>query len=312
MDVNGFIHFSMKLHGTVSGRLSSSPNVQNLPKRTFEIISPTGKVIEPSNIRGIFTAPPGYKVFSVDLSQAELRIMADYAKDYVMFDYIKNKIDTHWRGCQKIFYDNDTSLVYNPKDPVMKRFRKLTKLCNFGGLYGGSNKKKVQSVNEKLELGEQKITIEIADKHTDWFNGEFFRIHEYVHEMGAHIKRYGWIDNKFGRRRRLPDSQSSKKWLVAEAQRQGINTQIQGTASDIAQCGFMRIQKYLEHHNFKSRLIFTVHDECVGYLHENEIEELTPIIPELMVIKDDEWLPLDLIEVPLESEIEIFNNRWGD
>jgi len=312
MDANGFIHFSMKLHGTVSGRLSSSPNVQNLPKRTFEIISPTGKVIEPSNIRGIFTSPPGYKVFSVDLSQAELRIMADYAQDYVMFDYIKNKIDTHWRGCQKIFYNDDTSLVYNSKDPVMKRFRKLTKLCNFGGLYGGSDKKKVQSVNEKLELGEQKINIEIASKHTDWFNGEFFRIHEYIHEMNHHIKRYGWIDNKFGRRRRLPDSQSNRKWVVAEAQRQGINAQIQGTASDIAQCGFIRIQEYFKNNNFKSRLIFTVHDECVGYIHESEIEELTPIIPEIMVIKDTKWLPLDKIKVPLESEIEIFNNRWGD
>ena len=312
MDANGFIHFSMKLHGTVSGRLSSSPNVQNLPKRTFEIISPTGKVIEPSNIRGIFTSPPEYKVFSVDLSQAELRIMADYAQDYVMFDYIKNKIDIHWRGCQKVFYNNDTNLVYNSKDWTMKRFRKLVKLCNFGGLYGGSNKKKVQSVNEKLELGEQKITLEIASTHTDWFNSEFFRIQEYIHEMNHHIKRYGWIDNKFGRRRRLPDSQSSRKWIVAEAQRQGINAQIQGTASDIAQCGFMRIQEYLKDNNFKSRLIFSVHDECVGYIHESEIEELTPIIPELMVVKDTKWLPLDKIEVPLESEIEIFNNRWGD
>ena len=201
---------------------NSTPNVQNLPRRTPSITTLTGRVIEPSNIRGIFTAPPPFKLFSSDLSQAELRIMADYANDIMMLDYIKRKEDIHWTGCLKIFY-KDQKLIYDSKNPEMKRLRKLTKLCNFGGVYGGSDHKKVSSVNEKLELGEPKIDLKIAGAHTEWFNSEFPDIQNYIKVQNDHIAKYGWIDNKFGRRRRLPDVFTKDKYLIAEAQRQGIN-----------------------------------------------------------------------------------------
>lgn len=309
MDVNGFIHFIMKLHGTVSGRLSSTPNVQNLPRKTFEIITPTGRVIEPSNIRGIFTAPPPFKVFSADLSQAELRIMADYAEDERMLYYIKNNIDIHWRGTQLVFYDGK-EVIYNKTDSEMKRLRKLIKLCNFGGLYGGSDQKKVTSVNEKLELGEQKINLKIASKHSDWFFiQEFKRIRQYIEEMEKHILENGWIDNKFGRRRRLPEAKSENRKVVAEAQRQGINAQIQGTASDIVQLAYIKTCNWIKEKNLKSRALWTVHDEIDGYVHPDEEELLREMIPKFMTEKT---FPVDRIEVPLESEFEVFNNRWGD
>jgi DNA polymerase-1 len=298
----------MKLHGTVSGRLSSTPNVQNLPRKTFKIVSPTGRVIEPTNIRGIFTAPPPFKLFSSDLSQAELRIMADYADDFMMLDYIKRNVDIHWTGCLKIFY-GDKDLIYDKNNSEMKRLRKLTKLCNFGGLYGGSDRKKVSSVNEKLELGEPKIDMRIAGAHTEWFNSEFPDIQKYIKEQEKHILQYGWIDNKFGRRRRLPDALSKDEYLRAEACRQGINAQIQGTASDIVQLSMIRIVKWLEDNDMKSKIIWSVHDEVDGYAHPDEIEILKEIVPKMMCEKVP---PIDKIKVALESEFDVFKNRWGD
>lgn len=308
LDEDGFIHYIMKLHGTTTGRLSSTPNVQNLPRKTPEITTLTGRVIHPSNIRGIFTAPPPFRLFSSDLSQAELRIMADYANDYMMLDYIKRKEDIHWKGCLKIFYQ-DKNLIYDSKNPEMKRLRKLTKLCNFGGLYGGSNRKKVSSVNEKLELGEPKIDLAIAAAHTEWFNSEFSDIQTYIRIQEDHIEEHAWIDNKFGRRRRLPDAKSKDKFLKAEAKRQGINAQIQGTASDIVQLAVIRIAKWLDENKMQSKIIWTVHDELDGYTHPNEIEILKEIIPKMMCEKVP---PIDRIKVDLESEFEVYNNRWGD
>jgi DNA polymerase I-like protein with 3'-5' exonuclease and polymerase domains len=297
LDTNNRVHASYLLHGTSSGRLSSRPNVQNLPKKTRK-----------SNIRGIFIAKPGYKLWSSDLSQAELRIMADYAQDLVMLDYIARGEDIHWKGCLEIFYHGQ-NLSYDSHDFQMKRYRKLTKLCNFGKLYGAASPKVMQSVNEKLEKGEEKISLAIADAHGEWFFSEFYRIKEYLAEMEDHILTYGWIDSKLGRRRHLPDAFSDNKMKRAEAVRSGINSQIQGSASDIAQFGFMKVRNWIKENNLRSNVLFSVHDEIDGELHPDEEELMSINVPRLMVEK---VYPIDIFKVKLESEFEVFNNRWGD
>ncbi|HLD98236.1 MAG TPA: DNA polymerase [Candidatus Nanoarchaeia archaeon] len=295
------LHFSMKVVGTTSGRLSSTPNVQNLPKKTPK-----------SNIRGIF-APPSdeYKFFSADLSQAELRLMADHAQDFNMLDDIEAGRDIHWMAALDLFYHGQ-NLEYDSKDPQMKRYRKLTKLCNFGGLYGGSDDKKVSSINEKLERGEEKVDLTLAADHSKWFWSRYHRTAEFQSEVRDFALSTGFLISKLGRIRRLPEVNSTNNAAWEEAFRQGINSIIQGAASDIAQCGFMRIREYFKDNQLKSCCLFTVHDEADGYLHVNEIDMLKPIIPNLMVVKDTKWLPLDRIKVKLESELEIFKNRFGE
>lgn len=290
---------------------NSTPNVQNLPRKIPQIKLISGEIKPGMNIRGIFIAPKDYKLFSVDLSQAELRIMCEMAQDQVMQYYIDNNIDIHWKGALKVFL-HDRDIPYDAKNGELKRLRKLVKLCNFGGLYGGSDQKKVQAVNEKLEFGEEKITMAIAQAHSEWFWSEFSRTQEYLKEMEEHILTFGWIDNKFGRRRRLPDAFSMKKNLRAEAVRQGINAQIQGCASDIAQCGYLKICDWFEENNMKSKALWTVHDEVDGIVHESELELVKNNLEKIMVEKTDKYLPLSIIQVKLESELEIFKERWGD
>jgi DNA polymerase-1 len=228
-----------------------------------------------------------------------------------MIDDINQGRDIHWMAALDLFY-HGKQLEYDSKNPEMKRFRKLTKLCNFGGLYGGSNDKKVQSINEKLERGEEKINISLASAHSEWFWSRYYRTLEFHEEVRDFALSTGFIFSKLGRIRRLPEVNSTNNGKFEEAFRQGINAMIQGCSSDIAQCGFMRVREYFEEHNLKSRCLFSIHDEVDGYLHIDEIEVLKPIIPDLMVKKDTKWLPLDRIQVKLESELEIFKNRFGD
>jgi hypothetical protein len=176
-------------------------------------------------------------------------------------------------------------------------------------LVHNSDRKKVSSVNEKLELGEPKIDLKIAGAHTEWFNSEFPDIQNYIKVQNDHIAKYGWVDNKFGRRRRLPDVFTKDKYLIAEAQRQGINAQIQGTASDIVQLSIIRITKWLEENQMQSKIIYSVHDELDGYGHPEELEILKEVIPKMMCEK---VFPINKIKVELESEFDVYNHRWGD
>jgi uracil-DNA glycosylase family 4 len=309
MDPDGFVHTSYLLHGAVSGRLSSRPNLQNMPKKT-----------KTANIRGVFTARPGWRFWSCDESQVEMRIMADYAQDPIMLYYIDNNIDIHWRGCKEVFY-NGKELEYDPTDFQMKRNRKLTKLCNFGGMYLGSDQTKVEKVNEKLERDEPKITMQDAQRHSEWFWSEFERTKEYQLEMKEHILCNGWIDSKFGRRRILPDAFSDKKYFREEAVRAGINAQIQGTASDIAQWGFIKIYDYCRDNNLESWPLITVHDEADGESPEHELELIKEITPKLMTSKTFSIHPdgierkidiSNIIKVKIDSEFEVFKERWGN
>jgi len=278
-------------HGFINH--NSTPNVQNLPRD--------------KKIRGIFIAEKDYKLFSCDLAQAELRIMADYSNDKVMLKWIQDGIDIHWVACLNLFYHNQ-KIEYDPNNSEHKRYRKLTKLCNFGGLYGGKDEKKVQSVNEKLDRKEEKLTLETARAHSEWFNSTFKRIHKYLKEMEDFILTYGYIDNIFGGRRRLSDAFSSEKYLRAEAVRQGINAQIQGTASHICQFAYIRVDKWFRENNMKSRVLWTVHDEIDGEVHNSEIELIKSNLERLMTSKE---YPIDRIKVPLDADLTIFNERWG-
>jgi uracil-DNA glycosylase family 4 len=294
LDTNGRVHTSFLIHGTVSGRLSSRPNVQNIPRD--------------KRIRGIFTAAEGYDLFGCDLSQAELRIMAEYAQDHVMLDWINRNIDIHWEATKGVMYPNQPDLIYDPTNKEHKDHRKTMKSGNFGRLYGAATDKVMQTFNEKLERGEPKPSRELIEKHGQWFFSTFFGIADFLKEQEDFILTYGYVESLFGRRRRLPDAFSDNKFKRAEAVRQGINAQIQGTASDITQFGAIRIDKFLRENNYKSRFLFSVHDELIFELWKEESEELQKIIPVMMVEK---VYPCDRFKVKLDSEGTLYNHHWG-
>lgn len=201
---------------------NSSPNVQNLPRKTPQINLPDGKIKKATNVRGILIARDGYKLGACDLSQAELRLMGDYANDQVLINWVNNDYDIHWEATLNVFY-HGRKMEYDSKNPEHKKFRKFMKSGNFGRLYGGGTPKVYAAMLEKMERGEEKPTYEVMELHGEWFFSTFWRIKEYLEEMRVHILTHHWIDSKFGRRRRVPAAASSYRFIQEEAVRQSIN-----------------------------------------------------------------------------------------
>jgi DNA polymerase-1 len=282
VDENDRIHPSFLLHGTVTGRVSSKgPNIQNIPR-------------DP-RIKGMFIPEKGYKFVEIDYSQAELRVMAFYSKDKLMTEQYVKKQDIHLATASFIF-------MKKPED-VTKDERKTAKLVNFGYLYGATPQKAHSSINERVAAEKEVITLVEAKVFREKFFANYFGINRFIANTRRHILKTGEIKSCFGRVRRLPQVESPLDEKKAEAQRQGLNALIQGTASDLTQLALIRVHKFLL--PYKSRFLFTVHDAIVMEIHETEMH----LIDEIKEIMEQN---VEGFDFPLEADVDIFNNRWGN
>jgi len=281
-DENSRVHPSFLLHGTVTGRISSKgPNVQNIPR-------------DP-RIKGMFIPEKGFSFVEIDFSQAELRVMAYYSKDKVMTQQYIDGEDIHLATASFIF-------MKDPKD-ITKAERKTAKLVNFGYLYGATPQKAHSSINERVGIDDKIITLREAKIFREKFFQNYYGVNKFIYNTRRNILKNGKIKSCFGRIRTLPQVKSPYDEKKSEAQRQGLNALIQGTASDLTQLSLIAIHKFLI--PYKSRFMFTVHDAIVFEVHKSE-EHLLPKLKEIM---EQEYKPF---KFPMEADIEVFNNRWGN
>lgn len=281
-DKNDRIHPSFLLHGTVTGRVSSKgPNIQNIPR-------------DP-RIKGMFIPEKGYRFVEIDYSQAELRVMAFYSKDKLMTQQYMEKQDIHLATASFIF-------MKDPKE-ITKDERKTAKLVNFGYLYGATPQKAHSSINERVAAGKEVISLAQAKQFREKFFSNYFGINRFIANTRRNVLKVGEIKSCFGRIRRLPQVESPLEEKKAEAQRQGLNALIQGTASDLTQLALIRVHKFLL--PYKSRFLFTVHDAIVFEVHITE-EFLIQQLKEMM---EEE---VEGFKFPLEADVDIYNNRWGN
>lgn len=282
LDENNRIHPSFLLHGTVTGRISSkNPNIQNIPRDPI--------------IKGMFIPEKGYNFVEMDFSQAELRVMAYYSKDKEMTAQYTAGEDIHLGTASFIFK--------LPPAEISKRQRKIAKLVNFGYLYGASARKAHQSISEKLQGDEISITLREAEKFRRDFFVKYTGIDRFIKKVKRHIMVKKIIVSCFGRIRRLPQVESPYEEKKQEALRQGLNALIQGTASDLTQLALVQIHKFLI--PYKSRFLFTVHDAIVLEVHKSEKHILT----KLKQIMEQSRKPFNF---PIEADISVFKNRWGN
>ena len=283
LDPNGRIHNSFLLHGTTTGRLASrGPNLQNIPRD--------------KRIKGMFIADPSFYPVEIDYSQAELRVMAYYSQDPVLKQqYLDNK-DVHLTTACYIFH----------KQPheVTKWERKRAKLVNFGFLYGAGWKRALESIKEKLGPGE----VAPTEEEIQYFRRQFFELYQgidrYIKSTHRFIMDNGYVENCFGRIRRLPQIMSPDDDKQHEALREGLNAIIQSTASDIAQIGLIKADAFLREQKAASRFILSVHDALIFEFHKDEIE----LIGQVKRIMEDAPAPFDM---PVITEPEVFLKRWG-
>lgn len=276
--LDGRVHTSFNQTVTATGRLSSSePNLQNIPIRTE-----TG-----SQIRKAFIAEPGFKILKADYSQIELRIVASLANDQAMLEIFNTGGDIHAQ----------TAALINGLDikDVTKEIRRTAKEINFGVLYGMgawglANRTGISNAEA------QKFIFKYFDTFKD--------VKKWLDETVEIAKEKGYVETLYGRRRFLPEINSSIQQVKSSAERMAVNMPIQGTAADLIKLAMVEINNKLPSVSEKSRMILQVHDELVFEVPENEIKKVSDFVRESMcnVMK---------LRAPIEVEVSVGHN-WGE
>jgi DNA polymerase-1 len=272
------VHTSYGQAIAVTGRLSSNnPNLQNIPVRT-ERGREIRKAFVPRN--------SDHLIISADYSQIELRIVAAISGDPAMSEAFRQEKDIHTATAAKVFNVEE--------DDVTKEMRYKAKSVNFGIIYGQGAFGLAQNLG--ISRTEAKEIIENYKK-------QFSHIQKYMDESIQFCKTNGYVQTLMGRKRWLKDINSSNFTVRGYAERNAINSPIQGTAADMIKLAMINIHKEFKKNKFKSRMIMQVHDELVFDAHKSEVEIIKPIIMEGM--KNALTLPNN---VPVEAEIGVGEN----
>jgi DNA polymerase I len=277
----GRVHTSYAQAVAVTGRLSSNnPNLQNIPIRTDR-----GK-----EIRKAFIPRDENRILvSADYSQIELRIVAAISGDPNMCEAFKLGKDIHTATAAK---------VYNVAEAdVTKEMRYKAKSVNFGIIYGQG----AFGLAENLGISRTE-----AKEIIDNYKREFAGIQQYMDNTINFAREHGYVETLMGRKRWLRDINSSNFTVRGFAERNAINSPIQGTAADMIKLAMIKIHHQLKKENLQSKMILQVHDELVFDAIESEMDILKPLILENM--KSAMILPND---VPIEAELGMGKN-WLD
>ena len=267
--VDGRIHSSLQQMVTATGRLASqNPNLQNIPVR-----SEAGKLIR----KAFIARSEEYSILSADYSQVELRLMAALSADPSMISAFVEGRDIHAETAARIYGV--------AREEVTSAMRRAAKTVNFGIIYGIS----AFGLSQRLDCPRGEAAA-LIDSYFTQFPG----VKQCMDKLVEDARSKGYAETLCGRRRYLPDLNSSNFNLRAAAERTAINTPIQGSAADMIKIAMVRVHKLLQ--GRRSRLIMQIHDELLIDLHRDE-HELIPAIIETM----QQALPLPH-GVPLEVE----------
>ena len=275
MTTENKIHANFNQTVAVTGRLSSNnPNLQNIPIRDER-----GR-----NIRKAFipSSPNGY-IISADYSQIELRVMASLADDKHMQEAFEKDLDIHTATASRIYGI--------PLTDVDKTMRRSAKTANFGILYG------ISAFGLAKRLG---IPRKEANELIQEYFNKYPQIKTFIDSTIEKVKELGYTETLYGRRRYLPEINSDNAQIRAYAERNAVNTPIQGTAADIIKNAMLLVDKELSEKGLKCKLILQVHDELVFDVPEGENEILPPILKQVMENSSS-------LKVPMK--VEISNGR---
>lgn len=271
----GRIHTSFNQTVVVTGRLSSSgPNLQNIPVRDDD-----GK-----RVRECFVAKPGCQIVSADYSQVELRLMAHFSQDEHLLEAFRRGDDVHAATAAKI-YGVDIADV-SPDQ------RRRAKTANFGIIYGIS----AFGLAERLDIPRRE-----AKELIDGYFASFPGVKSYMDKCVEEARTTGVVKTLYGRRRELPDINSRNQVVRSVAERNAINTPIQGTAADIIKIAMVNVHNALREKGFGARMILQVHDELVLEVPDGEVEAVAALVKEKMESAAS-------LSVPLTAEVGVGHN----
>jgi len=265
------IHCNIRLTGTDTGRLKvTDPPLQTLPVRTE-----LGK-----QVRNAFIARPGCQLVFVDLSQIEMRVLADVSNCSNLITLFSQGGDIHTDTATKVFgvsRDEARSDLY----------RKPIKNVNFGVVYGISAQGLYNLMVENEVEGWDLQACEQLIK--DYFL-LYPEIKTYTQETIAYAIRNGCVRDMFGRRRIIPEIKSPFEWVRQEGYRQAANGPIQMGAQGILKLATNRI--YQDRYQIPFKFLMQVHDELVVECPEDEVENVARFIRCLMEMTTQLSVPI--------------------
>ncbi len=269
----GRVHTSYAQAVAVTGRLSSNnPNLQNIPIRTER-----GREIR----KAFIPRNEEFVLLSADYSQIELRIVASISADPNMCEAFRTGKDIHTATAAKVFGVDE-------KD-VTKEMRYKAKSVNFGIIYGQGAFGLADNLG--ISRGEAK---EIIDNYKKQFAG----IQKYMDDTINFAREFGYVQTLMGRKRWLKDINSANFTVRGFAERNAINSPIQGTAADMIKLAMIRVHEEFRKQGLRSKMLLQVHDELVFDAHKSELDIIKPLIKRCMQAA----LPLPN-EVPADAEV---------
>ena len=268
----GRVHTTYGQAVAVTGRLASNnPNLQNIPVRTDR-----GKEIR----KAFIPRDNKHILVSADYSQIELRIVAAISGDPNMCKAFKDGTDIHTATAAR---------VYNvPEKEVTKEMRYKAKSVNFGIIYGQG------AFGLADNLG---ISRTEAKEIIDNYKKEFPGIQQYMDNTINFARENGYVETLMGRKRWLRDINSANFTVRGFAERNAINSPIQGTAADMIKLAMQKVHAAMKKEKMQSKMLLQVHDELVFDGLITELKELKALILENM--QDALPLPND---VPVIAE----------
>ena len=263
----GHIHTSFNQTITTTGRLSSSnPNLQNIPVR-----NEYGK-----EIRKAFIPEEGCLFFSADYSQIELRIMAHLSGDEHMIEAFRNGYDIHAATAAKIFKKS--------LEEVTKEERSKAKTANFGIIYGIS----AFGLAERMGVSRTE-----AKELIEGYFQTYPKVKEYMNRSIEMAREKGYTETVYHRKCHLRDINSHNAVVRGYAERNAINSPIQGSAADIIKIAMIRIYHRFREEQLRSKMILQVHDELNFSVYPEEKEKVQQIVIEEMEHAYSMQVPLE-------------------
>ncbi|MCV7103849.1 DNA polymerase I, partial [Mycobacterium palustre] len=274
---DGRIHTTFNQTIAATGRLSSTePNLQNIPIRTEE-----GR-----QIRDAFVVGDGYaELMTADYSQIEMRIMAHLSRDEGLIEAFNTGEDLHSFVASRAFGV--------PIEEVTPELRRRVKAMSYGLAYG------LSAYGLAAQL---KISTEEAKDQMDQYFARFGGVRDYLMAVVEQARKDGYTSTVFGRRRYLPELDSSNRQVREAAERAALNAPIQGSAADIIKVAMIEVDKALKEAKLASRMLLQVHDELLFEIAPGERERVEALAREKM----GGAYPLD---VPLEVSVG-YGRSW--
>jgi DNA polymerase I len=253
----GRVHTTYGQAAVVTGRLNSNnPNLQNIPIRTER-----GREIR----KAFIPRSDNHVLVSADYSQIELRIVAALSGDAVMCEAFRQSKDVHTATAAKVYGVEE--------EAVSKEMRRKAKSVNFGIIYGQG----AFGLAENLGISRTEAKTII-----DNYKKEFEGVTRYMDDMINFARERGYVQTVLGRKRWLRDINSNNFTVRGYAERNAINSPIQGTAADMIKLAMVKVYHSMKEKGFKSKMILQVHDELVFDALKDEVEDLKPLILECM------------------------------